>query len=159
MAHNWNRRQIFKAGVAAGIGTLGAPASAPAVIRSRSMRRPVVVSSGNGVQACAKAMEMVQAGADTLDAVIAGVNIVELDPDDMSVGYGGLPNEEGVVQLDSSVMHGPSRRAGGVGAIEGVKTPSKVAKLVAFRRDARRALSSTTAATAGTRTAPRCSTR
>lgn len=135
MANNWNRREIVKAGVAAGLGTFGVPASAPAVIRSRSMLRPVVVSSGNGLQACAKAMEMVQSGVDTLDAVIAGVNIVELDPDDMSVGYGGLPNEEGVVQLDSSVMHGPSRRAGGVGAIEGVKTPSKVAKLVAFRTD------------------------
>ena len=70
-----------------------------------------------------------------LDAVIAGVNIVELDPDDTSVGYGGLPNEEGVVQLDASVMHGPTGRAGAVAAIEGVKTPSKVAQLVAYRTD------------------------
>jgi len=69
-------------------------------------------------------------GADTLDAVIAGVNIVELDPNDSSVGYGGLPNEDGVVELDASVMHGPSRRCGAVGAIQGIKTPSKIAKLV-----------------------------
>jgi N4-(beta-N-acetylglucosaminyl)-L-asparaginase len=69
-------------------------------------------------------------GGDTLDAVIAGVNIVELDPDETSVGYGGLPNEEGVVELDASVMHGPTRRAGSVAAIRDIKTPSNIAKLV-----------------------------
>jgi N4-(beta-N-acetylglucosaminyl)-L-asparaginase len=69
-------------------------------------------------------------GADTLDAVIEGVKIQELDPTDHSVGYGGLPNAAGVVQLDASCMHGPTRRAGGVGALEGIKTPSEVAKLV-----------------------------
>jgi N4-(beta-N-acetylglucosaminyl)-L-asparaginase len=75
-------------------------------------------------------MEMLKGGADTLDAVIAGVNIVELDPNDTSVGYGGLPNEDGLVELDASVMHGPSRRCGSVAAIQGIKTPSKIAKLV-----------------------------
>jgi N4-(beta-N-acetylglucosaminyl)-L-asparaginase len=80
-------------------------------------------------------MEMLKNGADTLDAVIAGVNLVEEDPNDTSVGYGGLPNEEGVVQLDSSVMHGPTRGAGAVAGIEGIKTPSKVAKLVMERTD------------------------
>jgi N4-(beta-N-acetylglucosaminyl)-L-asparaginase len=93
-------------------------------------KKPVVISSTNGLAACAKAMEMLKSGADTLDAVIAGVNIVELDPNDTSVGYGGLPNEDGVVELDASVMHGPSRRCGAVGAIQGIKTPSKIAKLV-----------------------------
>ena len=62
-----------------------------------------------------------------LEALIAGVNIVELDPKDTSVGYGGLPNADGVVQLDSCCMHGPKKRAGGVAALEGVRTPSKVA--------------------------------
>ncbi len=100
---------------------------------SGSGKKPVVISSANGVAACAKAMEMLKTGADTLDAVIAGVNIVELDPNDTSVGYGGLPNEEGVVELDASVMHGPSRRCGSVGAIQGIKTPSKIAKLVMDR--------------------------
>src|SRR5256884_9337496 len=56
--------------------------------------------------------------------------IQELDPNDDSVGYGGLPNAAGVVQLDASCMHGPTRRAGAVGALEGIKTPSEVAKLV-----------------------------
>ena len=74
-------------------------------------------------------------GSDVLDAVIAGVNIVELDPEETSVGYGGLPNADGVVQLDSCCMHGPKKRAGGVGAIEGVRTPSLVAKAVMENTD------------------------
>src|SRR5437867_11475005 len=73
---------------------------------------------------------MITGGADVLDALIAGVNIVELDPEDNSVGYGGLPNAEGIVQLDSSCMHGPRKRAGAVACIEGVRTPSKIAQLV-----------------------------
>ena len=73
---------------------------------------------------------MITSGSDVLDALIAGVNIVELDPEDSSVGYGGLPNAEGVVQLDSCCMHGPKKRAGGVAEIEGVRTPSKVAQMV-----------------------------
>lgn len=100
---------------------------------SSSNKRPVVISSANGRAACAKAFEVIKGGGDTLDAVIAGVNIVELDPNDTSVGYGGLPNEEGVVELDASVMHGPTRRTGSVGAIRGIKTPSNVAKLVMDR--------------------------
>jgi N4-(beta-N-acetylglucosaminyl)-L-asparaginase len=80
-------------------------------------------------------MEVIKAGGDTLDAVIAGVNIVELDPRDSSVGYGGLPNEEGVVELDSCCMHGPSRRGGSVGALRNIKTPSKVAKAVMMETD------------------------
>src|SRR4029077_12104117 len=81
-----------------------------------------------GINCCSKAMEIIAAGGDTLDAVIAGVNIVEMDPRDDSVGYGGLPNEDVVVELDASCMHGPSRRGGAVGALRGIKTPSKVAK-------------------------------
>ncbi|HEY1241241.1 MAG TPA: N(4)-(beta-N-acetylglucosaminyl)-L-asparaginase [Bryobacteraceae bacterium] len=100
------------------------------VVAAQARPRNIVVSSANGVAACAKALEMIQSGSDTLDAVIAGVNIVELDPKDNSVGYGGLPNEDGVVELDASVMHGPTRRGGAVASIRGIKTPSKVAKLV-----------------------------
>src|SRR6516164_119583 len=110
---------------------LGA-AAFPIVRGARAQRRPrsIAISSANGVAACARALEVVRAGGDTLDAVIAGVNIVELDPNDNSVGYGGLPNEEGVVELDASVMHGPTRRGGAVAAIRGIKTPSKVAQRV-----------------------------
>lgn len=96
---------------------------------------PLSVSSANGVAAVAKAVEVMRAGGDTLDAVVAGVNIVELDPKDNSVGYGGLPNERGEVELDASVMHGPTRRAGAVAALRGMRTPSKVAQAVMERTD------------------------
>src|SRR5713101_1396638 len=91
---------------------------------------PVAVSSANGLRAVERAVERMRAGADPLDAAIAGVNLVEDDPNDMTVGYGGVPNEEGVVQLDACVMHGPTARAGAVAALEGVKNPTKVAKLI-----------------------------
>src|SRR6185295_3223956 len=97
--------------------------------------RNIVIASDNGARACARAMEMLTAGKDTLDAVVAGVNINEEDPEDSSVGYGGLPNEEGVVELDACVMHGPTRRAGSVAGIRNIKTPSKVAKLVMEQTD------------------------
>ncbi|MGQ9618490.1 MAG: N(4)-(beta-N-acetylglucosaminyl)-L-asparaginase [Candidatus Aminicenantia bacterium] len=96
---------------------------------------PFVVSSGNGLRATEKAMELLKEGVDPLDAVIAGVNIVEDDPNDMTVGLGGLPNEEGVVELDASVMHGPTHDAGAVASLRGIKNPSKVAKLVMTRSD------------------------
>jgi N4-(beta-N-acetylglucosaminyl)-L-asparaginase len=96
----------------------------------RPATRPVVVSSANGLVAVRKAYSMIAAGSDPLDAVIAGVNIVEDDPDDVTVGYGGIPNEEGVVQLDASVMDGRTMKSGAVGALERIKNPSKVARLV-----------------------------
>src|SRR5690606_3454354 len=74
-------------------------------------------------------------GSDVLDALIAGVNIPELDPEETGIGYGSLPNADGVVQLDASCMHGPRKRAGAVAALEGVRTPSLVAKAVADQTD------------------------
>ncbi|MDZ4796535.1 MAG: N(4)-(beta-N-acetylglucosaminyl)-L-asparaginase [Bryobacteraceae bacterium] len=97
--------------------------------------KEVVISSANGLAACDKALAMIRAGGDTLDAVVAGVNIVEDDPEDNSVGYGGLPNELGIVELDASVMHGPTARAGSVASIQNIKNPSKVAKLVMEQTD------------------------
>jgi len=109
------------------------------VLKGQSRPKSVVISSNNrangGINCCNKAMETIKAGKDTLDAVVAGVNLVELDPNDTSVGYGGLPNEDGVVELDASCVHGPSRRMGAVGAIQGIKTPSKVAQLVMAETD------------------------
>ena len=94
-----------------------------------SSRRPTATVQERRRQTCVEtAFAMMTGGDDVLDALIAGVNIVELDPDDTSVGYGGLPNADGVVQLDSCCMHGPNKRAGGVAAIEGVRTPSLVAQ-------------------------------
>ena len=94
-----------------------------------------IVTSGNGLGAAKAAREALLAGVDPLDAAIAGVNVVELDPDDVTVGYGGIPNEEGVVELDAAVMDGRTMKAGAVAALTGVKTPSKVAKLVMERTD------------------------
>jgi N4-(beta-N-acetylglucosaminyl)-L-asparaginase len=113
-------------GAAAVAATL--PFPSPAIHRRAA--RAAAVSSANGVRAVTRAMELVQSGTDTLDAAVEGVKIQELDPSDNSVGYGGLPNEDGVVQLDASCMHGPTKRAGAVGALEGIKTPSEVARLV-----------------------------
>lgn len=106
-------------------GGLAAPA-----IHLRGVARPAAISSANSLAPVSKALELALNGTDTLDAAVEGVKIQELDPEDASVGYGGLPNEHGVVQLDASCMHGPSRRAGAVGALEGIKTPSEVARLV-----------------------------
>jgi len=97
--------------------------------QSRVPNRPLAIASANrvtlpdgtvyynGIRATARAFELMRAGSDPLDAVIAGVTIVEDDPNDMSVGYGGLPNEEGEVELDASVMHGPTGRCGAVAAL------------------------------------------
>jgi N4-(beta-N-acetylglucosaminyl)-L-asparaginase len=113
----------------------------PAIQIVHSQPRPkfIAVSSANrnngGLNAVSKAVEVMKSGGDTLDAVIQGVNIVELDPRDDSVGYGGLPNEDGVVELDASCVHGPSRRMGAVGALQNIKTPSKVAQRVMLDTD------------------------
>jgi N4-(beta-N-acetylglucosaminyl)-L-asparaginase len=127
---------------------IAAAAAAPAFGRAPAMQtkkniKPIVVSSANGHRfknggtqtGVEKAFAMMTGGRDVLDALIAGVNLVELDPEETSVGYGGLPNAEGVVQLDSCCMHGPRKRAGGVAAIEGVKTPSLVAQKVMDETD------------------------
>jgi len=123
-------------------GSLGALAQAPQILTTSAFK-PLVISSSNGnhskdaegLSCVARAYKMIIEGADVLDAVIAGVNILELDPEDTSVGFGGLPNADGVVQLDASVMHGPLKRAGAVASIEGVRTPSLVAKKVMEETD------------------------
>ena len=106
--------------------SLGVPAGrerqrAPAVVAQKTSR-PIVISSENGnvfknggTMTCVEtAFSMMTKGSDVLDALIAGVNIPELDPEEYSVGYGGVPNSEGVVQLDASCMRGPKKRAGAV---------------------------------------------
>jgi N4-(beta-N-acetylglucosaminyl)-L-asparaginase len=121
-------RRSFVKGAAA--GTLG-----PAIIGAQSGALPVAIASANGLRAVRRAYDLMKSGADTLDAVLAGVNINEDDPEDNSVGYGGLPNEDGVVELDASVMHGPTGRAGAVAALRDIRFPSRVAQLVMKRTD------------------------
>jgi N4-(beta-N-acetylglucosaminyl)-L-asparaginase len=142
MSRRVNRRE-FVAGTAAGLVAAAAPAfgQAPAVQTRRT--QPVVISSANGHhfknggdRTCVEtAFARIAKGDDVLDSLIAGVNIVELDPEETSVGYGGLPNADGVVQLDACCMHGPKKRAGGVAALEGVRTPSLVARAVMEETD------------------------
>src|SRR5687767_3170802 len=139
-----NRREFVLTGAAASLAAAAQAqtASGPTVM-TRGAVRPVVMSSSNGhryrnggTQTCVeRAFSMMAEGKDVLEALIAGVNIVELDPEDTSVGYGGLPNADGVVQLDASCMHGPRKRAGAVACLEGVETPAAVAKAVMERTD------------------------
>src|SRR4030095_7698249 len=143
MPEKLNRRDFVTAG--AGIGAFASTSlfgAGPQII-NRTVK-PVVIASSNGnrskdprtgLTCVATAFKMITEGKDVLDAVIAGVNIVELDPEDTSVGYGGLPNADGVVQLDASVMHGPLKRAGAVACLEGVRTPSLVARKVMDETD------------------------
>lgn len=109
--------------------------NAAAQKKDSAVRNAVVISSGNGIAATEKAMSMIRQGSDALDAVVSGVNIVEDDPNDMTVGLGGLPNELGIVELDASVMHGPTHRAGAVASLRNIKNPSSVAKIVMERTD------------------------
>src|SRR5215207_3829979 len=134
------RRDFITTGAAAAAGLVLPARAGPSftrIVESTEQRppatlagRPVVVASDNALRGVQVAYDMLVKGADPLDAAIAGANIQELDPEDQSVGLGGLPNADGVVQLDASVMHGPTRRAGSVSALEDIATPSLVAKAV-----------------------------
>jgi N4-(beta-N-acetylglucosaminyl)-L-asparaginase len=144
MTERISRRDFVVTSTAGLAAAAAAPAfgQAPVVMTKKSVK-PVVIASANGneyknggtMTGVEKAFSMMTSGTDVLESLIAGVNIVELDPKDTSVGYGGLPNAEGVVQLDSCCMHGPLKRAGGVAAIEGVRTPSLVAYKVMQETD------------------------
>ena len=137
-----SRRDFMKAGAAGLAGASPLHAQGPTIAAPRTVK-PVVVASANGHEhrnggprtAVEEAFLRITRGEDVLDAVIAGVAINELDPADDSVGYGGLPNAEGVVQLDACCMHGPRKRAGGVAALEGVRTPARVAQAVLDHTD------------------------
>lgn len=150
MSRKIDRREFVRTGAAAGLAAAATPSSlfageardVPAVHAPRSVS-PVVISDSSGIRyknggpysAVEMAFKRITEGADVLDALMEGVNIPENDPTETGIGYGGLPNAEGVVQLDSCCMHGPLRRAGGVAALEGVRTPSRVAKAVLENTD------------------------
>jgi N4-(beta-N-acetylglucosaminyl)-L-asparaginase len=135
----WTRRRFFLTSLAgsaaASVGklfgkTLPGEAPEPPGAPAAQGTRPLIISSANGVHALDKGMEILKKGGDTLDAVIAAVTVVEDDPKDNSVGYGGLPNEEGEVELDASVMHGPTGRAGSVASVRRIKNVARLAKTV-----------------------------
>jgi N4-(beta-N-acetylglucosaminyl)-L-asparaginase len=97
---------------------------------SGSSKRPIIVCANNGFAYLDRAFDYLSKGGDTLDSAILVVTGPEDDPNDDSVGLGGLPNEEGVVELDACCMHGPTRRAGSVGGVRNIKNVSKVSKAV-----------------------------
>src|SRR5687768_17521195 len=94
-----------------------------------------VIASHNGLAAAAKARELLLAGVPPLDAVVEGVTLVEDDPAEHSVGYGGIPNEDGIVELDAAVMDGRTHRGAGIAALRGVRHPTQVAQLLMQQTD------------------------
>ena len=136
-----SRREFVAA--ATGAAALGLASSTTGLTAAAEEREPVVhqpgkrivIASANGLAACERAMELLSHNADPVSAVVAGVNIVEADPNDHSVGYGGLPNEDGVVELDAAVMHGPSHKGGAVAGLRHVRHAASVAQLVMQRTD------------------------
>ncbi len=136
----WTRRAFLgAAGAGLALGAVAERAAArrqgpPAPAQGGGMR-PVSIASGNGLRATSITRDMLKMGSDPLDAIVEGVKIIEDDPADNSVGYGGLPNEEGIVELDASVMHGPMHRAAAVASLRNIKNPAAVAREVARRTD------------------------
>ncbi|MBI5706046.1 MAG: N(4)-(beta-N-acetylglucosaminyl)-L-asparaginase [Armatimonadetes bacterium] len=138
-SNDLSRRELVRVGLASGAALAASRGLAlPSSLGPSGVGLapgPIAISSANGLRATEKAVALMRQGRDTVEAAVEGVVIVEEDPNDMSVGYGGLPNELGIVELDACVMHGPTMRAGSVASIQNIKTPSRVAKAVMERTD------------------------
>ncbi len=130
-----SRRVFLSAAAAAAALPLIRSPLAAASFGQGPRKGPIVIGSANGRPGAARAVALLNDGFDPADAVVQGVRIIENDPNDDSVGLGGLPNADGVVQLDASVMHGPTHKSGAVAALENIKNPSMVALLVLRRTD------------------------
>jgi N4-(beta-N-acetylglucosaminyl)-L-asparaginase len=128
-------RRRFLGATGAGVTAIAATGRPAAAAPREAGIRPLMISSANGLKALETGMALLKTGTpgSRLDAIIETVAIVEADPNDDSVGYGGLPNADGVVELDCSIMDGPSYGAGAVGALQKIKHPSRVARLVMER--------------------------
>ena len=132
----FSRRDFVKTSVlgavAAGVGANSALAETgqPAHVSPDPSKRPIIICAHNGYAYVEAAYAFLKSGGDTLDAGIRVVKGPEDDPNDDSVGLGGLPNEEGIVELDACCMHGPTRRAGAVGGVRNIKNVSMVSKTV-----------------------------
>ncbi len=139
MKNQLSRRKFVTSAMGAGTGALIFPQlSSLTLQREGSPVRPIIITSHSnetGKLAMDAGWEALKAGGNAVDAVEKAANVIEADPEDTSVGYGGLPNEHGVVQLDASFMDGKTYSAGAVACLENIKTPSSVAKLVMQRTD------------------------
>ena len=131
-----SRRDFIATTVAGSVSSLAlgqqssSSSKAEASASAASPKRPIIISAGNGLNYLDDAYAFLKNGGDTLEAALRVVRGPEDDPKDTSVGLGGLPNEEGVVELDACCMHGPTRRAGSVGAVRNIKNASRVSKAV-----------------------------
>lgn len=140
MSSPLTRRNFLKKSTSLGL-TLPFIAKFPEIIirpKRSAAKIPIIICSRGeewGKKVLTPAWETLMKTSNILDAIEKGANVVELDPEDTTVGYGGLPNEDGVVQLDASVMYGPTHNCGAVAALERIKTPSSVARLVMERSD------------------------
>jgi N4-(beta-N-acetylglucosaminyl)-L-asparaginase len=137
----FSRRDFVKTSVlgavAAGVGTRAQGEDSKQTVaaqeheaQSGSLKRPIIICANNGYPYLEDAFAFLKSGGDTLDAALRVVKGPEDDPNDDTVGLGGLPNEEGVVELDACCMHGPTRRAGSVGGVRNIKNVSLVSKAV-----------------------------
>jgi len=135
--NNISRRRFFRNGAGLGIGAFLLGGFSPARGQAKGRIPVIITDHGNptGQDAVKQGYEILSSGGRALDAVEKATNIIEVDPEDTSVGYGGLPNADGVVQLDSSVMDGRTYSAGAVASLEGIKTPSSIARLVMEKTD------------------------
>src|SRR5271155_4068931 len=135
-----SRRDFVKTSLLGAVATgVGTPAHADSTWAAKEAaqehdatprQRPIMVCANNGYAYLEDAFAFLKAGGDTLDAALRVVKGPEDDPNVDTVGLGGLPNEEGVVELDACCMHGPTRRAGSVGAVRNIKNVSLVSKAV-----------------------------
>jgi N4-(beta-N-acetylglucosaminyl)-L-asparaginase len=134
-----SRRGVLAAGATAALAGISRGQVQPKPAESKypgdSHRGPVSIASLNGLRSVARAMELSKQGYDPADCIVQGVRIIEDDPNDTSVGLGGEPNEDGVVELDASVMHGPTHKSGAVAALHNIKNPAMVALQVLRRTD------------------------
>jgi len=122
------------------LSAIGATAPLVTNLEGKSSKNegPIILCSRGedwGEKVLKPGWEILSKNGNLLDAVEKSANVTELDPEDTSVGFGGLPNEHGIVQLDASIMYGPGHNCGSVACLEGIKTPSSVARLVMERTD------------------------
>jgi len=132
-----SRRKFFNSGFGLGAGALLFGAN-PLIRTRQGEKLPLIITSHSndtGRAAMEAGWKLLASGGSALDAVETAANIIEIDPEDTSVGYGGLPNEAGVVQLDSSIMDGRTYNAGAVACLENIKTPCSVARIVMEHTD------------------------
>ncbi|MCU0461735.1 MAG: N(4)-(beta-N-acetylglucosaminyl)-L-asparaginase [Bacteroidales bacterium] len=139
MKNSISRRKFVNRTIGAGAGMLIVPAAAGLGMQSKNiLSRPLIITShanDTGKNAMEAGWEILIKGGSAVDAVEKAANIIELDPEDTSVGFGGLPNENGVVQLDASFMDGKTYSAGAVACLENIKTPASVARMVMQHTD------------------------